>query len=219
MWLKVLDRMGLSNLTDEQIRHYYELKERLIEQIDFLYESGASYNYIKSCLDGVKELYENKIGFVPLEDAINQIKGRNHNLVYLFLDQPLNTEGKFFDYLCEMVGRNTTVIMYTSKDNVNEAKKIRDKLIEEVGEKAVKNYFEYPNNPNDAFLLINCVIVDPGFETQRVYLAIRGMDRRSIIALEMPSCAATDDIVTRAENILNLYPRLRDVIKTVGGAA
>jgi len=137
----------------------------------------------------------------------------------LFLDQPLNKKGIFFDYLCEMISRNTTVIMYTSKDNVDKARNIKNQLIEEVGEKAATTYFEYPENPNDAFLLINCVIVDPRLETQRVYLAIRGMDGESIVALELPSCDGTHALVDRAEKILNLYPRIKRVIQTKGGAA
>lgn len=204
---------------DAPINQQYDvLRERLVDQLEDLHE-GASYNYIKTCIEGIKTLSENEIGFVPLENAIKQIQGRRHNLVYLFLDQPLNTKGIFFDYLCEMIGRNTTVIMYTSEDNVDQARIIKNQLIKVVGKKAATTYFEYPEDPNDAFLLINCVIIDPRLESQRVYLAIRGMDGGSIVALEMPSCASTHSLVDRAEMILNLNPKIKQFIQNKEGAA
>lgn len=202
-------------------RKRFELiqKENLIKYVEDMYREGKSCEYIASCLSAIKTLSKNKIRFVSLENAIKEIRDRKHNLVYLFLERPLNTKGVFFDYLCDLITRNTTVVMYTSEENVGEAIRIEEMLIGEVGEKAVSTYFEYPKKPNDTFLMVNCVIVDPRLETQRVYLAIRGIDGKSIVALELPPCSMTADIVERAEDILKVFPRIiRKIGKVNGGA-
>lgn len=194
-------------------------REQLIVGLKEIYQQGSSFEVLMSYIKSIKDLVKHGISFASLEEAIMQISGRKHNRVYLFLDRPLNTEGIFFEYLCKLISRNTTVVMYTSKDYVFKAKIIENKLIKAVGEKAVRTFFEYPSAPKDVYLLINCIIIDPRSELQKVYFALRGQDRKSIVAIELPRSEATDEIVNRAEEILYSDIKIARNIKFPGGAA
>ncbi len=197
-----------------------DIEQLMIELNEILRQSG-SFEILMSYIKGIKDLAKHDIMFASLEEAITNISGRQHNRVYLLLDRPLNAEGVFFDYLCDLISRNTTVVMYSSKDYVFEVERIEKKLSEAVGETAVKAFFNYSSAPENIYLNINCIIIDPWTKIQRVYYALRGQDRKSVVAIKLPPGETANEIVKRAEEILSLDPKISKKLKFPenGGAA